>query len=355
MAQPYVIDFTDPLKASFSIPPAGFNGPGGTQSSTTLRLYGRGAVDWGEATDENLVRLTENFFSGSAPINPIDGQLWRDVQLYWHNNTGGTHTGWYIYNLTAHTWGLLNGTGNVDPVPGTPTIGKHYYDSAAGILYRYDSMYKQQAASWIPRTHTEISIVPGTSKPAISWRVYSSAYNQWLIFSPASVYTAPAPGVSEAGSLYYNKTNNVLNVFNGTAYVPLGVSGSIFNMGGQSIINLPNQPYPQPSSANAATIQYINDGLASSAAGALGALGTGIIAKTGASTYSVRTLTPGSGILITNGSGVAGNPTITLDNAVVSTIVAGLLVGGSAITVEPISAGVPSNGIGANGDIRYQY
>lgn len=37
---------------------------------------------------------------------------------------------------------------------------------------------------------------------------------------------------------------------------------------------------------------------------------TGIVAQTGASTYAARTLTNGTGISITNGNGVSGNPTI---------------------------------------------
>lgn len=38
---------------------------------------------------------------------------------------------------------------------------------------------------------------------------------------------------------------------------------------------------------------------------------TGIIARTGAGTKSTRTITAGTGITVTNGDGVAGNPTIT--------------------------------------------
>lgn len=45
------------------------------------------------------------------------------------------------------------------------------------------------------------------------------------------------------------------------------------------------------------------------------ALGTGTIIRTAANTYVVRTLTgPAEGIIVTNGSGVAGNPTLSLGN-----------------------------------------
>lgn len=44
-------------------------------------------------------------------------------------------------------------------------------------------------------------------------------------------------------------------------------------------------------------------------------IGTGLVARTGAATYTARTLTgPAAGITVTNGSGAAGNPTLALAN-----------------------------------------
>lgn len=54
---------------------------------------------------------------------------------------------------------------------------------------------------------------------------------------------------------------------------------------------------------------------------ALAALsGTGLIARTGAATYAERTLTEGTGIDITNGDGVSGNPTISVDVSEITSI-----------------------------------
>jgi hypothetical protein len=53
--------------------------------------------------------------------------------------------------------------------------------------------------------------------------------------------------------------------------------------------------------------QFIQNGLAP-----LTSLGTGIIVKTGTDTYAARTIEGEAGILVTNGDGVSGNPTIAI-------------------------------------------
>jgi hypothetical protein len=363
MAQPYVIDFTDPLKASFSIPVAGFNGPGGTQANTTLRLYGRGALDWGEATDENLVRLTESFSSASSPLNPIDGQVWREVKLYWHNTTAGNFSGWYVYNSTTHAWALLNGTGIVASAPGVPSVGFHYYDNATQKLYLYDSRYKQQAAAFFERSFTPASTAPGSAQPETVFKVYSEAAQNWLFVNPSVVTSTTPPTANlEPGVLWFHPVTKAFAVYNGTTFSQIGVGGSTFDMGSNNVTNLATQTYPLPDSNNAATINYVNDGIASAISAGPGAgidlLGAGIVVKTGAGTYAARQVAPGTGISVTNPAGTAGNPTVAVDTAVIATkayVDSTVSANIGVVTVEPVSAGVPSNSIGNNGDIRYQY
>jgi hypothetical protein len=86
----YVIDYSDPLKAGFTIQPGSFDGPGGSVSSSSLRLYGRGSLEWGESVDEDLVRLLENFAGATPPLNPTPGQLWYKQKLYWQNTAAAT-------------------------------------------------------------------------------------------------------------------------------------------------------------------------------------------------------------------------------------------------------------------------
>lgn len=67
----------------------------------------------------------------------------------------------------------------------------------------------------------------------------------------------------------------------------------------------------------------------------------GFVARTGAGTYSARTLTTGAGISITNGDGVSGNPVI-VNSGVTSLIAgAGISLSSSTGTVTITSTGAP--------------
>jgi hypothetical protein len=47
-------------------------------TSTSLVLFGRLTTNYGDQTNENFVRLLENFSNSTSPANPISGQLWFD-------------------------------------------------------------------------------------------------------------------------------------------------------------------------------------------------------------------------------------------------------------------------------------
>lgn len=48
-------------------------------NSTNLTLVGRNYTGYGEAFNENFIRLLENFSNTAAPSNPLTGQLWWDT------------------------------------------------------------------------------------------------------------------------------------------------------------------------------------------------------------------------------------------------------------------------------------
>jgi arginine/lysine/ornithine decarboxylase len=49
------------------------------QLSTDLTLIGKNYSGFGEALNENFIKLLENFANTSRPTNPIRGQIWFDV------------------------------------------------------------------------------------------------------------------------------------------------------------------------------------------------------------------------------------------------------------------------------------
>jgi len=82
-------------------------------TSTSLTLFGRLVQNYGDQTNENFVRLLENFSFNSSPANPIAGQLWFDT------NTNNIK----VYT-TTNTWVTVGSViqGNVD-ISGNLEVG----------------------------------------------------------------------------------------------------------------------------------------------------------------------------------------------------------------------------------------
>lgn len=89
---PYIIDFSDSTKASFTITP-------GTTSTTdtSLKLFGQNVPLYGEGVNENFLHLLENFANSTPPLNPIEGQLW-------FNNVDGLLSIYQSINGNPPTW-----------------------------------------------------------------------------------------------------------------------------------------------------------------------------------------------------------------------------------------------------------
>lgn len=102
--------------------------PDGTfdSSTTDITLIGKNVTSFGEALNENFVKLLENFSSPTAPNNPIKGQLWYDT------STGRLN----IYTGTAFRTAsgpLISAT-----VPTNIVSGDIWIDSLTNQVYFYD-------------------------------------------------------------------------------------------------------------------------------------------------------------------------------------------------------------------------
>lgn len=254
----YDITLTDPLMRGFTIQPGGFDGPGGSQSSSSLRLYGRGALEWGEAVDENLVRLVETFAGSTPPLTPLPGQLWHCVKYYWHDSSHPVTSGWWVYNpndvtvdtIASRSWGRLNGTGNVSTTaPTTPTVGSYYYNVLNDSLNRWDSVYKQSAAGWNERyySNTNLANLAPVDEPERVLLSYSELMSGAGVWLPPSTITveATAPQYPQLGTVWFNITDNSFNVYTASGWVALlgpGDNGLLLtqdlNMNSHRISNL---------------------------------------------------------------------------------------------------------------------
>lgn len=94
--------------------------------STDLTLIGKNYSGFGEALNENFIKLLENFSSTVEPINPIKGQVWFD----------SSENKLKVYNGTSFIPVSSATISNTQPE--TLAIGDLWWDDVAGQLYFFD-------------------------------------------------------------------------------------------------------------------------------------------------------------------------------------------------------------------------
>lgn len=340
----YTIDYSDPLRAGFTIAAGGFNGPGGSSSNTPLRLYGRGALEWGEAVDEDLVRLTENFASASPPSSAISGQIWVERSLYYHDTGASATTGWYYYDMNevaANKWKLIGGSGILPDhtaIPGAPVEGQYYTNTVTGKLYGYYSLGRYEPITWVERawfSGVGAPVSPATI-PLQSLKVFDEAAAGGSWAAPSTVTASnDAPGAPQVGQLWYEIDTGLLKVWSGAAWQviigPTGASlssasGNIDMLTTHKIINLADGTNP----GDAVNKSQLDAAIAGGGAGVFLPLTGGTLSGPGNLTVSG-----------TLGAGATTVSTITATSGIINTTlgVTGLLTAGNYTTSGYVSAG----------------
>ena len=96
------------------------------QQSSSLVLFGKGAPNYGEGLQENLIRILENFAAPTAPTAPTIGQLWFDSQ----NNT--------LKILDTHLeWVPISGVWVSETAPANPQVGQLWFVDSSNLLSIY--------------------------------------------------------------------------------------------------------------------------------------------------------------------------------------------------------------------------
>jgi|TARA_R110000868_G_scaffold11459_2_gene56119 hypothetical protein len=94
--------------------------------STDLTLIGKNYSGFGEAFNENLIKLLENFSSTSAPTHPIKGQIWYDT----------SELKLKVYNGSSFI--PVSSATISNTQPSTLAIGDLWWDDVGGQLYFFD-------------------------------------------------------------------------------------------------------------------------------------------------------------------------------------------------------------------------
>ena len=129
----YIVRFTEtnnPSKTSITVDDQTVN------TETSVTFVGKNYAGYGQAIAENFLHLLENFANPSAPLSPVQGQLW------FNSSTGNNQL--QVWDGTR--W---SSTGGVKKNPGAPTLatpavkGDLYVDTNNQQLYLYTG------TSWI--------------------------------------------------------------------------------------------------------------------------------------------------------------------------------------------------------------
>ncbi len=68
----YTVDYSDGTKTAITV------NDGTLNIETSLSLVGKNYYGYGEVIAENLLHLLEHFAGGTAPLRPVEGQIWFD-------------------------------------------------------------------------------------------------------------------------------------------------------------------------------------------------------------------------------------------------------------------------------------
>jgi len=123
MAINYTMNWTDStLKQAFTL-----NGGTIDNTTTSLSLTGKGALNWGESIQENILHVMENFASANAPSYATIGQTWYNsssTRLSVNSSTGWKELAFRRIDSSSQP-------------TGTHFPGDQWYDTANNLLKVY--------------------------------------------------------------------------------------------------------------------------------------------------------------------------------------------------------------------------
>lgn len=190
------------------------------ETSTSLKLPGKGVLNWGEAYVNDFVHLLENFASSSAPRSPQVGQIW-------YNTGTGVLS---VFNITQE-WEIINKDllieekfdeivelikkNNASPIsPSQPTSGQTWFDTTINVLKVYNG------TEWISFAFNQVSsfLTPQDPNESDLWfdkninnlKVYDGDQFQRLL---SSVESTTQPIDPSLGQFWTNTTTGAIYIY----------------------------------------------------------------------------------------------------------------------------------------------
>lgn len=177
---------------------------GSVDNSTSLTFVGRNYSGYGQVQNENFAYLLENFANTSAPIKPVQGQLW-------FNATTGKQNMNFCYN--GDNFKSLANLANqaTDPsLNASPLDGDLWWDSSNNLLKSWSTALA--SPGWV-------TIGPSNSITSVaSWQavteldVDGNSYNLlkgYIGYDPVAVISNAAFTPKPSSDLYYQYYNGV--------------------------------------------------------------------------------------------------------------------------------------------------
>ena len=138
--------------------------------STDITLIGKNFSGFGEAFNENLIKLLEHFSSNTAPIHPIKGQIWFD----------SSQSKLKVYNGTSFV--PVSSATVSSSQPNTLAAGDLWYDNVGKQLYFFDGL----SAVLLAPAYSSVQGLSGLRVDTIldtlnQTRVVTSLYNNGVL------------------------------------------------------------------------------------------------------------------------------------------------------------------------------
>jgi len=234
MATVYSINYTDTNEPGFIINPNQIDGSTGSNSNSSLILHGTGRLKYGEALNENLLHLLENFASPERAMPLVSA-----IQNADNNGSVGTHFVSYFGDTTSDfisgfIFDIGGSTGSINN--GTYTTVSSSYDQPSNLttVIIVEAFPDDQAATLGNVEYTIVEPDPSMLFPPYTigqlWfnktddklYIYRNVSNtatdifQWILVGSGSAFesTPEEPLLPTDGMLWYDTVTDQLMVYN---------------------------------------------------------------------------------------------------------------------------------------------